>query len=68
MDALGDLAQETGGDLLVGGVFFEVDGDEDLLSLGVDIADINTALVGEEDVVALSKRVSRLISVGAKNG
>jgi hypothetical protein len=31
----------------------EVDGDEELLGLCVDIADINTTLVGEQDPVAL---------------
>ena len=53
MDARGNLAQQGGGNLLVRGVLCEVDGDEELLRLGVDIANINTTLVGEEDPVAL---------------
>lgn len=54
VDTLGDLAQESLGDLLVGGVLLEVDGNEQLLSLGVNITDVNTTLVGEEDPVTLS--------------
>jgi hypothetical protein len=50
---LGDLAEQTGGDLLVGGVLLEVDGNQELLSLGVDITDIDTTLVVEEDPVTL---------------
>lgn len=53
MDALGDLAEECGCDLLVAGVFAEVDGDEDLLSLLVNVTNVYTTLVGEEDPVAL---------------
>jgi hypothetical protein len=53
VDALGDLAQQGRGDLLVGGVLGKIDGDEELLSLLIDIADIDTTLVGEEDPVAL---------------
>lgn len=56
MHTLRHLFQKGGGDDLVGGIFPEVDGDEQLLSLLVDIADIDTALVGEEDPVALSRR------------
>lgn len=55
MDTLGDLLQERGGDLLVGGVLSEVDGNEKLLSLLVDITDIDTTLVCEEDPVALTR-------------
>jgi hypothetical protein len=53
VNTLGDLAQQGGGNLLVGGVLLEVDGDQELLSLGVNITDIDTTLVGEEDPVTL---------------
>lgn len=53
MDTLGNLLEESGSNLLVGGVLSEVDGNQELLSLGVNITDINTTLVGEEDPVAL---------------
>jgi hypothetical protein len=55
---LGNLLQESGGDLLVRGVLLQVDGNEKLLSLLVDITDIDTTLVGEEDPVTLSGQVS----------
>jgi hypothetical protein len=55
---LGNLLQESGGDLLVRGVLLQVDGNEELLSLLVDITDIDTTLVGEEDPVTLSGPVS----------
>jgi hypothetical protein len=51
-----DLLQERRRNLLVGGEQLEVDGDEELLSLLVDIANIDTALVGEEDPVTLKQR------------
>jgi hypothetical protein len=54
VDALGDLLEQGGGNLVVGGILLEVDGDEELLSLLVDITNIDTTLVGEEDPVALS--------------
>jgi hypothetical protein len=53
--ALGDLAQKRLGNGLVGRVLLEVDGDEELLSLLVDVADIDTTLVGEEDPVTLKR-------------
>lgn len=53
MKTLGDLLQESSGNLLVGGELGEIHGDEDLLGLLVDITNINTALVGEENPVAL---------------
>jgi hypothetical protein len=53
VDTLGNLLEESSGNLLVGGVLSEVDGDQELLSLGVNITDINTTLVGEEDPIAL---------------
>lgn len=53
MDTLRDLVQESLGNLLVGGVVLEVDGDEQLLSLSVDITNVDTTLVSEQDPVAL---------------
>jgi hypothetical protein len=53
VNTLGDLAQQGRGNLLVGGVLLKVDGDQQLLSLSIDITDINTTLVGEEDPVTL---------------
>ena len=58
MNTLGNLLQEGGSDLLVRGVLLEVNGDEKLLSLLVDITDIDTTLVGEEDPIALEWNVS----------
>ena len=58
MDTLGDLAQQGAGNGLVGRVVLEVDGDEKLLSLLIDITDIDTTLVGEEDPVTLKRSVS----------
>ena len=56
MDTLRNLLEESGSDLLVGGVLLEVDGDQKLLSLSIDITDIDTTLVGEEDPVTLLMR------------
>lgn len=53
MDTLWHLLQESGGEFVVGWELRQVDRDEDLLSLLVDITDIDTTLVGEEDPVAL---------------
>jgi hypothetical protein len=53
VDTSGDLAEKALGDLLVAGVLLEVHGDEELLSLSVDIADLDTTLVVEQDPVAL---------------
>ena len=53
VDTLGNLLEESGSNLLVGGVLLEVDGDQKLLSLSIDITDIDTTLVGEEDPVTL---------------
>jgi hypothetical protein len=63
VDTLGHLAQQVGRDLLVRGVFLEVDGDEELLSLLINIANIDTALVGEEDPITLSGNVSGWIEM-----
>jgi len=53
VDTLGNLLEESGSNLLVGGVLLEVDGDQKLLSLSIDITDIDTTLVGEENPVTL---------------
>lgn len=53
VDTLGHLVQQRSGNLLVGGVLLEVDGDEELLGLRVDITNVDTTLVSEEDPVAL---------------
>lgn len=55
MNTLRDLLQESGSNLLVGRVFLEVDGNEKLLSLLVNITNINTTLVGEEDPITLQR-------------
>lgn len=59
MDTLGHLAQECLCDDLVGWIVGQVDGNEELLSLLIDIANIDTTLVGEEDPVALKRKVSQ---------
>ena len=59
MDALGHLAQERLGNGLVGGELGQVDGDEKLLGLLVNISNVDTALVGEKDPVALKREVSQ---------
>jgi hypothetical protein len=61
VNTLGNLAQKSGSDLLVGWVLLEVDGNEKLLSLLVDITNIDTTLVGEEDPITLSAIVSKPI-------
>jgi hypothetical protein len=53
---LGNLLQESSSDLLVRGIFLEVDRDEKLLSLLIDIANIDTTLVGEKDPVTLKRK------------
>ena len=47
------LAEKALGDLLVAGVLLEVDGNQELLSLSVNITDLNTTLVVEENPVTL---------------
>lgn len=56
VDARGDLAEKSRCNLLVGGVVLEVDGDQKLLRLSINITNIDTTLVGEEDPVTLNKR------------
>ena len=53
VDALGDVLQQSGGDLFVGGVVLQVNRDKKLLSFGVNVTDVDTTLVGEEDPVTL---------------
>ena len=55
VDTLRNLLQESGGDLLVRGELLEVDRNEKLLSLLVNITNINTTLVGEEDPITLKR-------------
>jgi hypothetical protein len=55
VNTLGNLLQEGGGDLLVRGVLLQVNGNEKLLSLLVDITNINTTLVGEKDPITLKR-------------
>jgi hypothetical protein len=55
----GDLAEEALGDLLVAGVLLEVHGDEELLS--IDITDLDTTLVVEEDPVALEGKSAEFL-------
>lgn len=54
VDTLRNLLQKSGGNLVVGRVLAKVNWDEQLLGLSIDITDIDTTLVGEEDPVALS--------------
>jgi len=54
VQALGHLLQQRARKLLIGRIFREVNGNQDLLSLGINIANINTTLVGEENPIALS--------------
>lgn len=58
VDAGGDLAEEALGDLLVAGVLLEIHGDQELLSLSVNITNLNTTLVVEENPVTLRNLVS----------
>jgi hypothetical protein len=61
VDTGGDLAEKALGDLLVAGVLLEVYGDEELLSLSVDITDLDTTLVVEEDPVALEGKSAEFL-------
>ena len=55
VNTLRNLLQKSGGDLLVRRVFLEVDRNEKLLSLLIDITNIDTTLVGEEDPITLKR-------------
>ena len=54
MHALRHLLEQCRGELSVGWVLGEVNRNEKLLSLRIDITDIDSTLVREEDPVALS--------------
>lgn len=56
MDTLRNLLQESCSKLLVRGVLGKVNGNENLLSFGIDITNIDTSLVCEEDPIALERR------------
>jgi len=55
VNTLWHVVQESGCNLFVGWVLRKVDGDEELLGLCVDITNIDTTLVGEENPVALKR-------------
>lgn len=57
VDSLRDLVQESLGNLLVGGIVLEVDGNEQFLGLGVDITNVDTTFVSEEDPIALIRQL-----------
>lgn len=50
---LGYLAEQAGRDLLVAGVLLEVDGDEQLLSFGVDVTHVHASFMRKQYPVAL---------------
>jgi hypothetical protein len=53
VDTGGHLAEKALGNLLVAGVLLEIHGDQELLGLSINVTDLNTTLVVEEDPVAL---------------
>jgi hypothetical protein len=53
VNAFGDLLEQDLGNFFVGRVLRKVYGDEELLGFGIDIAYIDTTLVGEVDPIAL---------------
>lgn len=55
VDPLGNVLEECCGDFLVAGVLAEVDGNEELLGLGVNIADVDSSFMVEEDPIALER-------------
>jgi hypothetical protein len=59
VDAGRNLLEKSSSELLMGGELGKVDGDQDLLGLFVDITNIDTTLVCEQNPVAL-KRKKRL--------
>lgn len=63
MHTLGNLAQEGRCNLLIGREFLEVDRDKKLLSLLINITDIDTTLMGEKDPIALRGIVSKRIGM-----
>jgi len=59
VDTLWHLLQQCRGDLFVRGVILEVDGNEQLLSLLINITNIDTTFMSEENPVSLKRKVSR---------
>lgn len=55
MNPLRYLFQQRGGQFLVRREFSWIYGDEDLLGLGVDITNINTSFMSEQDPVSLNR-------------
>ena len=53
VDTLWHLLEERSSYLLVGWILREVDRDEELLGLGINVANVDSAFVGEENPVAL---------------
>lgn len=60
---LGDVGEE-GRDKVLSVRELRADGDQELQGLGVDISDLDTTLVGEEDPVTLSGRVDTDVVLG----
>jgi hypothetical protein len=61
--SLGNVGKESGDELLSAGEGL-VDLDKELESLGVDVSDLDTTLVGEQDPVTLSGRVDADVVLG----
>lgn len=59
----GDVLEEAGLDRLAVGKLAS-DGDEELDSLGVDISDLDSSLVGEEDDISLTNGVNADVELG----
>lgn len=53
MHTLGNVLEKCCSNFVVGRIFAQVDRNEKLLGLGVDITDINTTLVREQNPVTL---------------
>ena len=53
---LGNFLEESGGDLIVRWVFGKINWDQEFLGFGIDITNINTSLVCEENPVTLEKK------------
>ncbi len=60
MDALRNVFEEGFRELLVCGEFLEIDGNKDFLGLCIDITDIDTTFVCEQNPVALSSKLAKL--------
>lgn len=53
MNTLGHLLEQAGSQFLVGGEFLEVDGDQNLLGLCINISNIDTTFVSEQNPITL---------------